>query len=102
VRGELWIADLYSGQRSRLFPNFLMQHYAMSTDGQRVAFVAADDTGRYPVFVTTLNGRSSLRQVTTKGASSAYFAAGYVFFVSADTGPKFIYRVREDGSELQQ
>jgi hypothetical protein len=66
-------------------------------------FVAADDTGRYPVLVTTLNGRSSPRHVTAKGASRAYFAAGgYVFFVSADTGPKFIYRVREDGSELQK
>jgi Tol biopolymer transport system component len=103
VRGELWVADLESGQRSRLLPDFLMQHYAISADGQRVVFVAADDTGHYPVWVTTLNGRSSPRHVTAKGASRAYFAAGgYVFFVSADTGPKFIYRVREDGSELQK
>jgi WD40 repeat protein len=30
MSGELWVADLESGQRQRLLPDFLMQHYTMS------------------------------------------------------------------------
>lgn len=103
VRGEFWVADLESGQRQRLLPDFLMQHFAISSDGQRVVFVRADDTGRYPAWLAALNSSSPPRQVTTKDASRAYFGgANYLFFVGVDTGPKFIYRVKEDGSELQQ
>jgi eukaryotic-like serine/threonine-protein kinase len=103
TRGELWVADLESGQPERLLPDFLMQHYAVSADGQRLVFVGADDSGRYPVWLAALNGRSSPQQVTTKNAAKAYFGAGgYVFFVGAETGPKFIYRVREDGSQLEK
>ena len=46
VSGELWVADLESGQRRRLLPDFLMQHFAISADGRRVVFVASDDTLR--------------------------------------------------------
>src|SRR5262249_39778972 len=51
IRGELWVADVVSGHRQRQLPDFLMQHYAISADGQRVVFVAADDKGRSPVWV---------------------------------------------------
>ena len=30
MSGELWVADLESGQRQRLLPDFLMQHYTVS------------------------------------------------------------------------
>ena len=43
ISGELWVADLESGKRQRLLPNFLMQTYDVSADGERVVFVAADD-----------------------------------------------------------
>src|SRR5512138_1973057 len=66
VSGELWVADLESGQRQRLLPDFLMQHYAISSDGQRIVFVVADDTGHSPVWVAALDGRSAPRRVTTQ------------------------------------
>ena len=65
VSGGLWVADLESGQRQRLLPDFLMQHYTISADGQRVVFVAADDTGRTPVWLASLDGRTAPRQLTT-------------------------------------
>src|SRR2546426_1060309 len=65
VSGELGVADLESGQRQRLLPDFLMKHYAISADGQRVVFVLSADTGRSPVWLAALNGRSAPRQVTT-------------------------------------
>jgi Tol biopolymer transport system component len=103
VSGELWVADLESGQRQRLLPDFLMQHYAISADGQRVVFVASDDTGRSPVWWAALDGRSAPRQVTTNDGRKAQFGAGgSVLFMSEDKGTKFVYRVREDGGELQK
>ena len=63
VSGELWVADLESGQRQRLLPDFLMQHYTISADGQRVVFVVADEAGRSPVWLAALDGRSAPRQV---------------------------------------
>jgi Tol biopolymer transport system component len=103
VSGELWAADLESWQRQRLLPDFLIQHYAISADGHRVVFVVSeDDTGRSPVWLAALNGRSAPRRVTTGYGSEAYFAAGgYVVFWGEEEGAEFIYRVKEDGSELK-
>ena len=103
MSGELWVADLESGQRQRLLPDFLMQHYTISADGQRVVFVVADDAGRSPVWLAALDGRSAPRQVTAHNGSRAFFGAGsYVVFVGEDEGAKFIYRVKDDGSELEK
>jgi len=102
VSGELWVADLESGQRQRLLPDFLMQHYTISADGQRVLFVVADDAGRSPVWQAALNGRSGPRRVTARDGSKAFFGPGNdVIFAGEGNGAKFIYRVKEDGSELQ-
>jgi Tol biopolymer transport system component/DNA-binding winged helix-turn-helix (wHTH) protein len=101
--GELWVADLESGQRQRLLPDFEMQHYAISADGQRVAFVASDDAGRSPAWLAALNGQSAPRQISANDARKAYFGAGgYVFLRSEENGARFAYRVKEDGSELQK
>jgi Tol biopolymer transport system component len=102
VSGELWVADLQSGQRQRLLPGFLIQHYAISADGQRVVFVAADDTGRSPVWMAALDSRSAPRQLTTQQGVKVYFAGGYVIFLGVENGTKFVYRIRQDGSELQK
>jgi Tol biopolymer transport system component len=100
VSGELWVADLESGQRQRLLPDFLMRHYTISAD-QSVVFVAADDAGRSPVWLATLNRRSAPRQVTASDARKAFFGtAGDVVFFGQEKGTNFLYRVKEDGSEL--
>jgi len=102
VSGQLWVADLESGQRQRLLPDFLMRHYAISTDGQRVLFVVSGDTGSSPVWVAALNGRSAPRQVTAEDGWKVYFGAGgYVFFIGVK-GTPYVYRVKEDGSELRK
>jgi dipeptidyl aminopeptidase/acylaminoacyl peptidase len=101
VSGELWVADLESRQRQRLFPDFLMKHYAISPDGQRVVFVVSGHRARSPVWVANLDGVSAPRQVTTTDSWRAYFApGGYVVF--AGEVQKAVYRVKEDGTELQK
>ena len=102
VSGELWVADLESGNRQRLLPDFLMRHYAISADAQRAVFVAVEDTGRSTVWVAELNGRSTPRQVAPNTAAKAYFGVGTeVVFVGEEDGAKYVYRVKDDGSDIR-
>ena len=103
VSGELWVADLESGERHRLFSDFLMQHYALSPDGQRVVFVASDETGRSPAWLASLDGRTLPRKIISSDVWKAYLvASGYVIFAGRENGTSFVYRVKEDGSELRK
>jgi Tol biopolymer transport system component len=100
VSGEFWVADLESGQRQRLLPDFLMRHYTISADGERVVFVAAADAGRSPVWLAALNRRSSPRQVTAGDARKAFFGpGGDVLFLGQEKGDNHLFRVQADGSE---
>ena len=95
--------DLESGQRQRLLPGFLMQHYTISRDGQRVVFVSANDKGRLGVWLATLDGRSAPRQLTSSDGLQAFFGAGCdVFYAAQQKEGTFIYRVKEDGSDLKK
>jgi len=103
VTGGLWVADLESGQRQRLLPDFQMQHYTIASDGQRVVFTAPDDAGRTPAWLAALNAGSAPRRLSTMDSWVVYFGApGEVVFSGGEKGELFIYRVKEDGSELQK
>ena len=103
LTGGLWAVDLDSGQRQRLLPDFQMLHYSVSADGQRVVFVAADEEGRTPVWLASLNGRTAPRRLTTIDSWVAYFGApGEVVFAGEEKAVVFIYRIKDDGSELQK
>jgi eukaryotic-like serine/threonine-protein kinase len=103
IKGALWAADLDSGQRRRLLPDFQMQTYTISRDGQHVVFVAVDENGRSPVWLASLNGRTAPRRLTTIDSWEAYFGApGEVVFEGDDKGAPFVYRIKDDGRELQK
>jgi eukaryotic-like serine/threonine-protein kinase len=103
IKGGLWAADLDSGRRQRLLPDFHMQRYTISPDGERVVFTAVDDKGHSPVWLAFLNGRTSPRRLTTMDAWDAYFGApGEVVFEGDEKGTPFVYRVKEDGGQLQK
>ncbi len=100
-QGGLWVADLETGQRQRLFADVQMIHYSISADGQRVVFVSVDEQGRNPVWLSSLNGQLPPRQVSTMDAAAAFFGApGEVLL--AGQQDLIVYRVKDDGSELQK
>jgi dipeptidyl aminopeptidase/acylaminoacyl peptidase len=102
-QGVLWVADLGTGQRQRLLPEFQIVHYSVAADGQRVVFVAVDEQGRTPVWLASLNGAMQPRQLTKVDSAVAFFGApGDVVFGSAGQDQFYAYRVRDDGSELQK
>lgn len=100
-QGNLWVADLDTGLKQRLFPDFQIKHYSISADGRRAVFVAVDDDGRSPVWLASLSGQTPPRQVTTMDAGPVFFGApGEIVFSSLAEGS--IYRIKEDGSELEK
>ena len=103
MSGGLWVADLESGQRQRLLPDFQMQHYTISADGQRVVFVAADDAGRTPVWLARSEWPFRAAAAHRMDSWMAYFGApARVVFEGRRRRKFFIYRVKEDGSELAE
>jgi len=103
LTGSLWVADLESGQRRRLLPDFQMRHYSISADGKSVAFVASDEAGRTPVWLAPLDGRSAPRRLTMFDSFAAYFGPpGEVVVAAAEQGATFVHRIKDDGSELQK
>ena len=101
-QGDLWVVDLGTGQRQQLFPDFQIKQYSLSADGQRAVFVAVEEDGRSPVWLASLDGRTPPRQLTTMDAGQAFFGApGEVVFGSVEE-PGFIYRIKEDGGDLQK
>jgi Tol biopolymer transport system component len=100
-QGALWVTDVETGRRQRLLPDFELTHYSISGDGQRVVFVAVDEQGRAPVWVASLDGHTPPRQLTTVDAGTAFFgAAGEVIF--GGLRQFYVFRIRDDGSELQK
>jgi serine/threonine protein kinase len=103
--GGLWVTDLESGKRERLFPDFQMSHYNISRDGKRVAF-SAGVGGRPGVWLAPLDGSSAPRQLTSKFAFTAFFGADdEVFFSSLESKEEslgVVYRVKEDGSNVRK
>src|SRR5437016_5814810 len=93
LTGELWVADLESGQRERLLPDFRLRHYNISADGERIVFVAADEKGRTPVWLTSLSGRTAPRQLTTiDGWVAPFGGPGEVIFAGEEKPSGPIYR----------
>jgi eukaryotic-like serine/threonine-protein kinase len=103
VSGGLWVSDLATGKRERLLPDVFMEHYSISSDGQRVAYLKLDNAGHSALWIAPLDGSSSPRLLSSLDSIRVLFSpSGEVFFVAGEGGSKFLYRVNVDGSGLQK
>jgi Tol biopolymer transport system component len=101
IAGGLWAVDLASGQKQRLLPDFQMQYFSISSDGQRIVFVG--DSAGNGVWIAPLNAQTPPRRLSSSAAFSAFFGApGEVIFDSDENGTLFMYRIGEDGSGLRK
>jgi serine/threonine protein kinase len=102
-RGGLWVMDLTSGERRRVLPDYQMEHYAVSADGQRVVFVPASETAGMGVWIAGLDGSSAPRKLSSSQGLQAFFGTGPdVFFAAQEKDGTFIYRVQDDGTDLKR
>ena len=103
VSGGLWVSDVATGKRERLLPDVFMEHYSISSDGQRVAFLKLDDAGHSPLWIAPLDGSSPPRLLSSLDSVRVLFGpSGEVFFVGGEGGTSYLYRIKADGSGLQK
>jgi serine/threonine protein kinase len=103
VSGELWETELETGKKQRLLPDFLMEHYDVSPDGTQVIFIAADASGRSPLWIGAVDGSSSPRRLSDQDCIRALFAPNSdVFFVGGRAGDMFLQTVKADGTGLHK
>ena len=101
VSGELWTADLQTGKKQRLLPDFLMEHYNVSPDGKRVIFINARDTRH--LWIGTTDGSSPPRTLVNQECTRALFAPnGEIYFVGGENGGMYLQRIGPDGAGLQK
>jgi Tol biopolymer transport system component len=102
ISGALWVTDLQSGQKQRILPDFQLQNYSISSDGQRIAFV----NGRKPlgVWIAPLNAQTAPRRLDTRSAFAVYFSqpGELVFATKEQDGTLLVSRVAEDGTGTEQ
>ena len=102
MTGELWSADLSSGHKEHLLPGILITRYAASPDGKRVVFTRTDN-GHSSLWMWPLDRYSSPRQLVAPEAYSPMFSrSGEIFFVREEGEADYVFRMKEDGTELQK
>jgi len=103
VSGELWQTDLETGKRQRLLPDFLMEHYDVSPDGQQVIFITSDSSGHAPLWIASIDGSSSPRRLSDRDSIRALFAPdGDIFFVGGQEGDMYLQGIKPDGTGLHK
>jgi Tol biopolymer transport system component len=100
VAGSLWVTDLTSGNRERLFPDLLMQDYSISQDGTTVAMMTAGSDDSYgQIWIAPLDGsRAPIHLPDTKSRRAVFGPDGDIFFVQDGA----LYRIKPDGSGRQK
>ena len=94
--GELWMTDLDTGRRESLFPALHVVGYDVSRDGRQIVLAALDERGSSHLWLASLDGRSTPRQLSTLESDNPRFGAdGDIFCRGSDGHASFIYRVRQ-------
>jgi hypothetical protein len=104
VSGALWVSDLESGQRARLFPDFLIEDYGLSRDGSRVVFSALAAGEPSTLWVGALDQSSAPRRLADVTSSRAVFGPDDAIYFVQSAMPErgFLYRINPDGTGLQK
>jgi eukaryotic-like serine/threonine-protein kinase len=100
AQGTLWVSELDSNTRQRLFSDFLMQDYNISPDGSSVVFTTVEDKAPDgPIWVAPLDGSRPPHPLPDARSRRAVFSPdGDIFFVQSGT----LYRIKPDGSGRQK
>jgi serine/threonine protein kinase len=95
VSGALWVRDLKSEMSERLFPEFLLQDYDISSNGKNAVLTEVDGS----IWIAPLDGLAPPRQLPDVQTARAVFGPdGDIFFVQKAT----LYRVKPDGTARQK
>jgi eukaryotic-like serine/threonine-protein kinase len=96
---ELWSADWASGQSSAALPGVSMTDFAISRDGQQVAFTSQEGKGSQ-ILVAPLDGSAPPRLIARDGDGVAFGAPGELVFRQLGAQVNYLARVKTDGTGL--
>src|SRR6266481_3717486 len=99
--GKSLITAVASRRQERVLPGYVVAHYDISRDGRTVVFAAAegDSTG---IWIAPLDHRSAPRQLTSGGEYRAFFTPEGDIIYMSNKGPRYLYRMKSDGSDNHQ
>jgi eukaryotic-like serine/threonine-protein kinase len=101
--GELWSLNLTTGEKQRALPGRVMAEYSISADGRRVVFTSAGRPSDDGIWIADLDRHTSPRQLTHGDQFRAFFGGhGEIVYIGAQAAARYLYRMREDGSGVQQ
>ncbi|HEX4001137.1 MAG TPA: protein kinase [Candidatus Acidoferrales bacterium] len=99
--GELWVADLATGQSQRLLGDTLITAYDISADDTQAVFSTQDQEERSHLWLASLDFRFPPRQFASAvDEDQPYWDdAGHIYFRAAEAKSNFVYRMNADGSQ---
>lgn len=105
---ELWSTELTSGRNDRVVPGYRIDatfpdyyaSYAVTQDGNRVAFVKRDDKGISHLWIASTDHRTSPQQLASveNEDSPMFLPNGNLVYRSSEGGKNYIYTRQPDGS----
>jgi Tol biopolymer transport system component len=99
---ELWMVDLGSGQKQRLFPGQLVIGYDLSND-DRVAAAVSEQDGRTAIWLTRLDGREPPRRIPhADGDNPRFGRGGEILFRVPEGNTAALYRISENGDHREK
>lgn len=101
MNGELWVADLQTGQNEHLLPKFLVTGYSISHDGTEIVFSAKSEKSRANLWLASLDFRFPPRQFSSPENEDQphWDAQGRIYFRAAEGKSNYLYRINADGSD---
>ena len=101
--GEIWQADLATGQTERLLPGTLVTGFDISPDGKQIAFAATRDARDPRIWLAPLDHRTAPRRLSSSPEDMPLFTpAGDIVFRVSEGHTNFAYRMKPDGSARQR
>jgi len=99
--GELWVADLTSGEASKVLPGIIMWSFDVSPDGKQVVFASPEPNGQRRLWIGSTEHRFAPRRVGRDQdvTNAMYSARGDIFVSSSENEQCDLYRIKPDGNE---
>jgi len=105
---ELWRTELTSGRSDRIVPGYgvgatlpdYYASYAITEDGNRVAFVKRDEKGISHLWIASTDHRTSPQQLASVESEDEpmFLPNGNLVYRASDGGKNYVYTRQQDGS----
>jgi DNA-binding winged helix-turn-helix (wHTH) protein/Tol biopolymer transport system component len=100
MSGELWQADLETGQRQRILPGVVLASYSLSADDQSVVYSTSAGDPDEGIWIARIDRSTPPRRLVAGSGLRAFFgAAGEIIYEGEDG---FLYRIHGDGATRER